>query len=79
MSTRLDVTGYGAEDTHRLRLGAVEATRAADVRRVGDGFELVVDVGTRADVSVEVAGEVTREQLATLRDEIDAALDEPSE
>jgi hypothetical protein len=33
-------------------------------------------VGTRADVSVEVAGEVTREQLKTLRDEIDAALDE---
>ena len=74
MSARLDVTGYGSEDVDQLRLGAVEATRAADVRRVGDGYELAVDVGTRADVSVEVAGEVTREQLETLREQIDSAL-----
>lgn len=76
MSRPLDVTGYGATNTDTLTLDAVDETRSAELRTGADGVALAVDVATTAEVGVEVAGAISRDELRKLREQIDGVLGE---
>lgn len=73
----LDVTGYGGlPDTQTLALERVDRTTGVELQSDGDTISLVVDVSTTADVDVQVSGAVDRDELAKLREQIDAVLGE---
>ena len=73
----LDVTGYGVDDGPDV-LGVKHLTGfdVLEISTGGDEITLRVDASTTADVSVRAEAAVTREELETLRDEIDAAIRE---